>query len=272
MRERVRSSYHWRWLWDAVRAAPFMAGGPWPLVAAVAIGTVVAVLSAPAGKDAMTFGIETLWHGVVATALVLAVLVVVQLVVAPRRMEINERAAVGVRERDLQDQIASLAPITDAELTTAVLATRSYVEPRRIVGPNMASPILGIEYTNESASALGGCAVMWEELAIPTSRGWDKIDWFARHGLTWDDTTQHKIRIAAGQSRRVELIIRWPGGAVASVKFPGDQDDGWTIPHGPLQATLSVVADGYRARKETYQLYWSEDGQLSADQARDLFT
>lgn len=271
MRNHVRSAYHVRWVWDAIRAAPFMAGGPWGLVAAVAIGAVVAVLSAPAGEDAMTFGIEAFWHGIVATLLVLCILVVVQLVVAPRRMEISARAESEALEHDLRDQVASLVPAEDAELTVDALSVRPYVEPSLIIGPGEAGSVLGVEYTNRTASALEKCAVMWEGLESPTNFGWTRVGLFLRHRLTWDDTGEHEIRIAAGQSRRVELVICWPGGAVAILRIPGESGDGRILPEGTYQVTLGVVVDGHQPRKEHYHFYWG-NGQLSVDQPRDLLT
>jgi hypothetical protein len=111
---------------------------------------------------------------------------------------------------------------------------------------------------------------MWEGLDSATNFGWTKVDWFARHRLTWDDTGQHEIRIASGQSRRVELVTRWPVGVAATVTFPGDSGDGYLLPEGSLQVSLSVVADGYRERKERYRLYWG-NGDLSIDQSGDFF-
>jgi len=268
---RAQSSYHGRWLWIAIKSAPFVAGGAWALGAAIVVGGLVAVLSAPTGKDPMTIGIEAIQRGVIATLAVLAVLVVIQLVLAPRRIEISARAEAEARERGLRDQIVSLAPPMDAELTATALSVRPYVESRRITGPDLPSPIVGIEYTNGTASALGGCAVIWEGLESPTNFGWTKVDWFPRHGLIWDDTGQREIRIASGQSRRVELVTRWPGGAVAVVRLPGDSGDGSLLAEGFYQVSLSVVANGYRARKEQYRLNWA-DGQLSVDESGDLFT
>jgi hypothetical protein len=218
----------------------------------------------------MTFGIEALWHGTAATLVVLGILVVAQLLVAPRRMEVRARAEFEARERDLRDQIASLAPDVDAVLTATVLSVRPYVESRRIIGPGAAGLILGIEYRNESGSALEGCSVVWEGLELPTTHGWSKVDWFARHRLTWDDTGRHEVRIAAGQSRRVELVTGWPGADrqlhAASVRLPDEAGDGWLLSKGAYQVTLSLVADGYRERKEQYDFHWG-DGQLSVDQS-----
>ena len=143
-------------------------------------------------------------------------------------------------------------PAVDAELTATVLSARAYVEPRLIIGPGEASPVLGVEYTNETTAALRGCTVMWEELESPTDFGW------FRHRLTWDDTGEPEIQIAAGQSRRVELVIRWPGGAVAVVRIPGESGDGRILPEGSYEATLSVVVDGYRVRKERYRFVWAK--------------
>jgi hypothetical protein len=90
--DRIRSSYHGRWFFGAVGRAPFVAGGPWALVVAIAVGGVVAFLAAPTGPDAVTVGIEALFRGLIATLAVLGALVIVQLVLTPRRMEQENEA------------------------------------------------------------------------------------------------------------------------------------------------------------------------------------
>ena len=84
---RIRESYHWRWVAGSIRAAPFMAGGPWPLAASLLTGAMVAYLGAPPRSDSMNAAVVFMEYGAIATLAVLAFFVILQLILTPRRME-----------------------------------------------------------------------------------------------------------------------------------------------------------------------------------------
>jgi hypothetical protein len=64
-----------------------MAGGPWPLVASLLTGAMVAYLGAPSKSDPMNAAAVSLGHGAIATLAVLSLFFILQLVLTPRRME-----------------------------------------------------------------------------------------------------------------------------------------------------------------------------------------